>query len=216
MKEEIKVGDWGFFKVGDVVRIVNYPKNGNQNKLCNIKAVASLHNNGMIELSNGFLFNPKELEHLELFKKSVEPTREEITAKWVKDNDIKVGDKVRVVNAFEDSWLYFTNHNIGEVLKVNHIYSDNIELQSGNAESSYYYPVEFLEKVTEEYRPYTFEDRDEFRDLWAIDKNDMEEYRVSSIRENGVFLGSRKYTSTYENLFTNYTKRDVTPFGKEL
>lgn len=56
------------------------------------------------------------------------------------------------------------------------------------------------------YRPYTFEDRDEFRDLWYVEKG--EEKRIDMINYDGVnFI-------TYQHLFDNCTKLDGTPFGK--
>ena len=146
------------------------------------------------------------LEH-----KKKELTREEITTKWVNENDLKVGDKVRGVNTFG------YHVQLGKVLKVKHIYSDSIELQSGKDESSYYYPVELLEKVTEQkYRPYTFEERQEFRNLWAVDKHDGEEYRITHLRKDRVLLGAKGYFTPFNELLEIYTKIDGTPFGKEL
>ena len=61
-----------------------------------------------------------------------QPTREEITQKWVKDNNIVVGSKVKVVRKVENTvtWALAEkmDNTIGEVGVVKHIFSDRINI----------------------------------------------------------------------------------------
>jgi hypothetical protein len=74
------------------------------------------------------------------------PTREEITAKWVSDNELKVGDMVRVDKIIDTDpiWTSAMNRLVGQILKVTGINMIGIEL------GGWRFPVESLTKVTEE------------------------------------------------------------------
>lgn len=76
----------------------------------------------------------------------VTPTREETAAKWVKDNDLKVGDMVRVDKIIETDpiWMSAMNRLVGQVLKVTAINMIGVEL------GGWRFPVESLTKVTKE------------------------------------------------------------------
>jgi hypothetical protein len=76
----------------------------------------------------------------------VTPTREEITAKWLNNNDLKVGDTVRVDKIIDTDpiWMSAMNRLAGQILKVTAINMIGVEL------GGWRFPVESLTKVTEE------------------------------------------------------------------
>lgn len=75
--------------------------------------------------------------------------------------------------------------------------------------SSYVYRI----KPVQKYIPYTFDDRDEFRDLWVIDRLGSE-CRIIEIGFGFVIL--RDESLTYKELLSAYKKTDGTPFGKKV
>ena len=67
--------------------------------------------------------------------------------------------------------------------------------------------IQVTPEVTQpKYRPYTFEDREEFRELWLVNKGG--EHRVTQINDEGFNF------MTYQHAFENCTHLDGTPFGK--
>lgn len=82
-------------------------------------------------------------------------------AKWIADNDVKKGDKVRVTrkaDSYEDgwdnSWTQDMDKAVGNVYTVADIHEDDIVL--GGA-GYFGYPYFVLEKVEPEYVPYDFD-----------------------------------------------------------
>lgn len=142
-----------------------------------------------------------------------EPTREEVTAKWVKDNDLKIGDMVEVVKKMEDCFIDEMDDTIGEIGIVMSIGSDDIKV-AVNGESWFYW-VESLEKVTKKYEPYTFEDTPELIGK-AIRSKDKGVIGIIGYIDNlvNIFMGGRFFTFNY--MFENYEYLDGTPFGKEI
>lgn len=139
-------------------------------------------------------------------------TREEITAKWVRDNDVKVGGSIRLINVV--SGVRTGTYQINEISSV------AIGLNIG-IKTTLWVNVEDLEKVVEpvkEYVAYTFEDRDTFRDKWVRYKNSKIEARISSIYgENSEFdICTDVDCHTFKYAFENIEKLDGTPFGKQV
>lgn len=99
-----------------------------------------------------------------------EPSYAERQAKWIADNDIKRGDKVRIVRAAdskEDGWRNRWNPDmdeaVGRVGTVSHISANLAELGIGvdaPGVGEFMYPYFVLEKAEEEHAPYDFEDQD--------------------------------------------------------
>ena len=105
-----------------------------------------------------FIIRKKELSYAE---------RQE---KWIKENNLKVGDLVRVTrkaDSHEDGWTNLwaqdMDEAVGEVGTVSHIPSDfrecSIEVDVLGI-GLFFYPYFVLEKVEQEYAPYDFGDRD--------------------------------------------------------
>lgn len=141
-------------------------------------------------------------------------SREEITAKWVKENNLKIGDKVKVLKGFEDDIFGInkglSDEAIGKIAIVNEIKEDRICIDIN--EDIWVFPVECLEKVKEEYVPFAYEDRDLFRGAWVKNKEFNEEYLVTYLNETKIGLDNTFYS--YQDLFNRYEFLDGTPFGK--
>ena len=140
-----------------------------------------------------------------------QPTREEITQKWVKDNNIVVGSKVKVVRKVENTVTLALaekmDNTIGEVGVVKHIFSDRINIYI--CDDSWSYDIESLEPYKEEMIPFTFEDRDLFRGKWVRQKDGEREFMVDLISKKYAFE-----VTTYEEAFQHFEFIDGTPFGK--
>ena len=91
-------------------------------------------------------------------------------AKWIADNRIKRGDKVRIVreadsreDGWESNWIPYMDEAVGKVGTVSSISSNfresGIEVSVPDVWPSRY-PYFVLEKVEEEHVPYDFEDPD--------------------------------------------------------
>lgn len=140
-------------------------------------------------------------------------SREEITANWVKENDLKIGDKVKVLKGFEDGLGIVKGNSddcIGKEFIVHVICTLGIRLDSNV--SGWMFPVECLEKVKEEYIPFTLEDKDLF--IGKVIKNkEFNEFFIVTYanKEKAGFDGSYY---EYEELLDDYEFEDGTPFGK--
>lgn len=105
-----------------------------------------------------FIIRKKELSYAE---------RQE---KWIKENNLKVGDLVRVTrkaDSHEDGWANLwaqdMDEAVGRVGTVSHISANLAELGIGvdaPGVGEFMYPYFVLEKVEQEYAPYDFGDRD--------------------------------------------------------
>lgn len=131
-----------------------------------------------------------------------EPTREEITAKWVKDNDVKVGDKVKLGSR--------------GVFHIYEIFGNKILIDLGGYKD--FFNIEELKKVTKKIIPFTFEDREMFRDKWVINNGYKSEFKIITIGVHAVTLAYYNKTSnkTYEEMLKYFEFIDGTPFGKEV
>ena len=148
-------------------------------------------------------------------------TREEITSQWVKDNNIKVGSKVKVVEKFQNrgfKWFRDMDEFIGKVGTVvgisdNHVY---LEFPSGRCS----FMVESLipykpEPTREEYTHFTFEDREMFRDKWIRNKVGKNENKINFIASDStVSCANWTQPESLSKLFKTHEFVDGTPFGK--
>ena len=119
---------------------------------------------------------------------------EERQAEWVEANNIKVGDKVRILRGFEPyedgvdvsmSEEHKMDGLIGTIGEVREINPSDIGVWSVKDDQSWFWPFFVLEKV--EYVPFDFskpEDRDALRDKWIRCKSDGNEARISAFRRD--------------------------------
>ena len=150
------------------------------------------------------------------YRVKLKPSREEITAQWVKDNHLKVGDKVKVLKGFESEWAKFHQGdagicigNICEVIDVSEIFV-SIE----HKHDVWSFPVECLEKVKEEYVPFTFEDRALFQNKWVKQKDHNFEFLLIYVDVDGIDSNCNYHT--YQKAFDRLEFIDGTPFGKKI
>ena len=160
-------------------------------------------NNPMFDISCNYRVKPK-------------PTREEITDQWVKDNDLKVGDKVRVIRSFSNKEYRIP---IGENWKaVNRIYTvdkiSKISILLDTIGSQWEFPIECLEKIKDEYVPFTFEDRVLFQTKWVKEKKQEWEVLPTYIDNYMIVINGESYR--YQEAFEKLEFTDKTPFGKKL
>lgn len=137
-----------------------------------------------------------------------ELTREEITAKWVKDNDVKVGDKV-VRTVGDDNTTRF---------EIKEIWPKSIYIDMPEHKLNVGHDVEELKKITSKIVKFTFEDREEFRGKWVKGKNGVE-YLITLIRPSGIgFIDVDGCVSfvDYEKALERIEFIDGRPFGKEI
>jgi hypothetical protein len=145
-----------------------------------------------------------------------EPTREEITQTWVKDNNIEVGSKVKIVRPSERVYVWDNekNQTIGQVCAVKKIEDDAISLIVGEI-NGWSYDVESLEPYKEEYIPFTFEDREMFRDKWIRLKTGKNEHKINFISpDSSVSCANWTQSESLSDLFKTHEFIDGTPFGK--
>ena len=143
-------------------------------------------------------------------------TREEITAQWVKDNDLKVGDNIKVISSFSDREYKIP---IGLNFKaVNKIYPvdeiNKYSIRFDILDNDWEFPIECLEKIKEEYVPFTFDDNEIFRDKWVKRRNKEHIFRPVFIAEHNIFFEG--FFLTYQDSFKELEFLDGTPFGKKI
>lgn len=153
-------------------------------------------------------------------------------AEWIKENDIKIGDKVRVTrktkngeDGWKGTWAKPMDSCINLVCDVEDI--DDLGIRC----DLFYFPYFVIEKVTPKYVPFDLskeEDRDIIRDKWLIKlycgNFAKEECKVVGFSENSAVLSSayddgyghqtRCFTGT--ELLNGFTFLDGTPCGKEV
>lgn len=159
-----------------------------------------------------------------------EPSYAEHQAKWIADNDVKKGDKVRIArkaDSKEDGWGNNWNPDmdeaVGKVGTVSHISANlrecGIEVDVPDV-GPFLYPYFVLEKVKKKYVPFKLSDRDALSKLmgcWLIDKDHGDYYCITAIYP----FDERIYIPDYgdvspEELLENFTFMfDGTPCGQE-
>ena len=166
-----------------------------------------------------------------------EPCYEDQVKQWIEENNIKVGDYVKVTrraenhtDGLDDYWYDLMGDSVGKILKVKEI-SNFIMLDNGIN-----YPYFVLEKVEEPKPKYVpFKNIREFlisyssyerllteencflsnHGIWLKDKDiDDVFYIVTEIWKDGVVLGSDQSTTKWDDLLCGYTFLDSTPCGK--
>lgn len=143
-------------------------------------------------------------------------SREEITAKWVKENNLKIGDKVKVLKGFEDGLGIVKGNSddcIGKEFIVHAICTLGIRLDSSI--NGWMFPVECLEKVKEEYIPFDVDDFSLFRDKWVTFKSNRNMLaKVSGFNSDHKAIYLINELVSLSAAFEELEFEDGTPFGK--
>lgn len=169
-----------------------------------------------------------------------EPPYEERQAEWIKENDIKVGDKVKILRGFEpyergvgtrmDSDHYMDNL-IGTISEVSNIEPNRISVWSNEHGQAWSWPYFVLEKVEDkptytepEYIPFDLsleEDRDALRDKWIKSTNPdvFQEFKITQfIRMDDdhqtIYAKAGFIRYSGNDLFYDYMFADGSPVGK--
>ena len=164
-----------------------------------------------------------------------EPCYEDQVKQWIEENNLKVGDYVKVTrraenhaDGLDDYWYDLMRDSVGKILKIKEI-SNFIMLDNGIN-----YPYFVLEKVKEPPKPkyVPFESKEEFIEAFHYHDNDKYsetddillnygmwlksiEYDyglVTRIADNAIKVGNSGLTWTY--LLNHYTFLDGSPCGK--
>jgi hypothetical protein len=154
---------------------------------------------------NGYYFYPAPYEYLQ--------------KKWVEENNLKVGDKIKIVRSWErgeKGFIYYVEYYpIGEVVEVTGITSYKIKVIDTKGDK-WVVPYYAIEKVEHEYRP--FKDAEEFKDYrekWWIDKETGDNVRFVQYCEDGL-LNTFRGLATWKDLFEEYLDEEGNPAGIKL
>ena len=161
-----------------------------------------------------------------------EKSYEERQAEWVRANNLKPGDKVRILRRFsnfEDGFNEGINgimeNLVGEVLTVRDIYNEFIILYNKDRSNWWYWPYFVLEKVDKPaYIPFDLskpEDRDALMDKWVKSTNPdvFHEFKITQfvrMNDDHQTIYVKTSTSRYSgnDLFYDYIFADGSPIGK--
>lgn len=167
----------------------------------------------------------------------------ERAGKWIEENDLKVGDYVRVTRKAEDNeggwtgmWLNGSMaKSIGKVLKLEGVSSCNCSIL---LEDGFYYPYFVLEKAeppkpkcisfsnmeefadayetnAQGYDPGTFIDNLRCNGMWIRCKKDRGVYQVIGMLDSGVIVAGFKENKTWKELFDEFEFLNTELCGKE-
>ena len=138
---------------------------------------------------------------------------EYLQAKWVEENNLKVGDKVRIIRRWEDGERGYVQGQkegfLGATLSVSAI--RDLYIETDFCLLRYF----AIEKVKEEYRPFAnAKEFAEHRERWFVSKTDSDVFRVELYNNSGI-TENRGYWS-YDELFKDCTLEDGTPAGVKV
>lgn len=156
-----------------------------------------------------------------------EPSYAERQEKWIKENNIKKGDKVRVVRQAydnEDGWDNFWAEDMDEAVGKVGTFSgipavpreSGIDVDVPDV-GGFRYPYFVLEKVEQKYVPFDLskeEDKARLRGAWIKLKEHSNEVMVKAIYPffNNVSIDNEEVSTDF--LLENYKFLDGTPCGK--
>ena len=171
-----------------------------------------------------------------------EPCYEDQVKQWIEENNIKVGDYVKVTRKAESReggcdylWNYRMDNSVGKILKVEEIKTPNGVI---TLEDSCCYPYFVLEKAKLPKPRYVpFESKEEFIEafhyhdnanysetedilmnygMWIKSKDGGYFIQVTIIRAYGIYTNYSYCPVSWENLLDEYTFLDGAPCGKEV
>lgn len=173
-----------------------------------------------------------------------EPSCEERAKKWIEENNLKVGDYVKVLrktelyeNRWGGVWVDEMSDYIGNALKVLAINSLNglislecddtvyvfpyFVLEKVEPPKSKYVPFESIEEFVERYTEVkegtefgTFEDNLLQCGMWIKSKDYDDLSQVTVIREYGICIDTMSTIVLWKNLLDDFEFIDGTPCGK--
>lgn len=144
-----------------------------------------------------------------------ELTREEITAKWVKDNDVKIGDRVRVIEENGSDTFKKANSLAKGIWDVSDISKTHISVSYGD--HCFSLQVEQMQKLTYKLVKFDYEDRKLFRGQWLV-VNDTFEALIITITKDKMAVQCYGFLAwfSYEEALEKCKFTNGKPFGKEV
>lgn len=166
----------------------------------------------------------------------------ERASKWIEENDLKVGDYVRVTRKaksnekeWSDSWSVFMDYYIGKTVCVDSIGKEYGTIFLSLDNSLYNFPYFVLEKVEnpkcvpfsnmeelastyeetmQGYDIYTFIDNLRCNGMWIRCKEDRGVYQIIGMLADGVIVAGFEKKKTWEELFNEFEFVNKEPCGK--
>lgn len=224
----VEIGAYYYYGVNAVSALERANEGKNEKKL------TWIYNGDDFDQQYIFGFNDEKYGDGMLFTsfliRKKEPSYEDRQAEWVKENNIKVGDWVKIVRKFsrgEDGFGYcFIDKKmeilIGKICKINSIDIHGIYVYDEDESDCYLWPYFCLEKVEEpekKYVPFDLskeEDRAKLRGAWVRKKEaPFLEQEIAGLSTNVqlVFLNDVISVGVF-NLLEEYEFTDGTPCGK--
>ena len=167
----------------------------------------------------------------------------ERASKWIEENDLKVGDYVRVTRKaksnekeWSDSWSVYMDYYIGKTVCVDSIGKEYGTIFLSLDNSLYNFPYFVLEKVEnpkcvpftsmeelastyeetmQGYDIYTFIDNLRCNGMWIRCKEDHGVYQIVGMSADGVIVAGFEKKKTWEELFNEFEFLNKKPCGKE-
>ena len=167
-----------------------------------------------------------DLDALELVGEADEKSYEERQAEWVKENNLKPGDKVKILRRFErgECGVPFGFDDIvmtdliGEICEVYEIIDGAIGVYDKTRSNFRCWPYFCLKKIEYEYVPFDLsneKDRARLRGSWVRMKTFLErEEPILCITERAVYVSFERAGISPEVLLSLYEFVDGTPCGK--
>ena len=171
-----------------------------------------------------------------------EPSYIELANKWIEENDLKVGDYVRVTRKaksnekeWSDSWSVYMDYYIGKTVCVDSIGKEYGTIFLSLDNSLYNFPYFVLEKVEnpkyvpftsmeelastyeetmQGYDIYTFIDNLRCNGMWIRCKEDCGVYQIVGMLADGVIVAGFEKKKTWEELFNEFEFVNKEPCGK--
>lgn len=147
---------------------------------------------------------------------------EERQAEWIKTNDIKVGDKVKIIKEFslKEGFVEYMKPLVGTIGEIKAIIDEYIQVYTEDKDDWWCWHYDCLEKVKEpKYIPFDLskeEDRAKLRGAWVRKKEaPFLEQEIAGLSTNVqlVFLNDVVSVGVF-NLLEEYEFTDGTPCGK--
>ena len=177
-----------------------------------------------VRSDNIYPFHIKDYVNVQCIIRKKEPSYIERQNEWIRKNDIKIGDLVkvtRIASAFEsgwgEAWFDIMNKQVGKILRVKRI----DEINSGiRLDDNFYYPFFVLEKVKKKYVPFDLanpEDRTKLRGAWVVRKDKHFETVITGFTitdDFQMYLSGNGEVLSPQAMFEKYTFLDGSPCGK--
>ena len=172
--------------------------------------------------------------------KKEQPSYKERSKRWVEENDLKVGDYVKVTRKAESReggcdylWNYRMDNSVGKILKVEEIKTRNgvitledaccypyFVLEKAKLPKPRYIPFESKEEFIEAFHYHDNANCSETEDIlmnygmWIKSKDGGYFIQVTIIRAYGIYTNYSYCPVSWENLLEDYTFIDGSSCGK--